>query len=287
MHEKWTKKKKAFSDEDKRAYRAALADVVRHRCLTAHVRLADHARLHRLLMAVLGRLVDYAGLWERDLHFATLALLRLREKRPGEVFDAKGLGFLRDGQIVDALRRLERSRDEDGKAVSRQLKRLFGDNFLDGKTGSVAIRNDLTHFNMLQGGAARLDLTRLVDDTRRLMAYDWKLKNAVSKSVIELMAREGLELSWKMKEHRLSCAKVKARQAVHLEDRAIKEDLHGREFVAMVADLFTGEARPSGADVVAARRAGGEEAGARKHGRPGKRRQRRRGSRRRNGRFSA
>lgn len=286
LHEKWTKKKKTFSDEDKGAYRAALADVVRHRRLAAHVRLADHARLHRLLMAVLGRLVDYAGLWERDLHFATLVLVWLRGKKPKQVFDDKGLGFLRDGRIVDALRRL--SRDEDGKAVSRRLKRLFGDNFLDGKTGSsVAIRNDLTHFKMLQGKAARLDLTKLVDDTRRLMAYDRKLKNAVSKSVIELMAREGLVLAWKMEAHRLAGATVKARQAVHLEDRTIKEDLHGREFVAMVADLFAGEARLSGDDVVAARRAGGEEAGARKHGKPGKRRQRRRGSRRRNGRFSA
>ena len=285
LHEKWTKKKKAFSDEDKRAYRAVLADVVRHRRLAAHVRLVDHARLHRLLMAVLGRLVDYAGLWERDLHFATLALLRLRGKKPERVFDAKGLGFLRDGRPVEALRSLEKS--QDGRAVSRQLKRLFGGNFLDGKTGSVAIRNDLTHFSMLQGEAARLDLTKLVDDTSRLMAYDRKLKHAVSKSVLERVAREGLELSWKMKEHRLSCATVKARQAVHLEDRTIKEDLHGREFVAMVADLFTGEARPSGDDVVAARRVGGEEAGARKHGKPGKRRQRRRGSRRRNGRFSA
>ena len=282
LHEKWTRKKKAFSAEDRKAYRAALAEVARHRRLAAHVRLVNHARLHRLLMEVLGRLVDYAGLWERDVYFTTLALVRLRGKRPADVFDPEGLEYLREGRIVEALRRskrrIEKVRDGDGQAIFDRLKRLFGCDFLDGKGGATSVRNDLTHFKMLQGQQGetkRLDLTATVNDTRRLMTYDRKLKNAVSRSIVELMARENLDLAWKMEEHRLAGTTVKARQAIHLGDKKLKEDLHGKEFVAMAAALFAGKPLPSEGDVLSARHAGGAEAGAEKRrNRGGKRRKR-------------
>ena len=275
LHEKWTRKKKAFSAEDKNVYRAALAEVARHRRLAAHVRLVNHARLHRLLMEVLGRLVDYAGLWERDLYFTTLALVRLRDRRPEEMFNAEGLQRLKEGRIVEALRQPKKPKNEDAQAIYGRLKKLFGDCFLDGKCGGASIRNGFMHFDMLRGGAENLDLTRLVDDARRLMAYDRKLKNAVSRSIVELMARENLDLAWKMEEHRLTGATVKARQAIHLGDKKLKEDLHGKEFVAMAAALFAGKPLPSEGDVLSARHAGGAEAGAEKRrNRGGKRRKR-------------
>ncbi len=248
LHDKWVKDKK-FSVENKTAYCKALADVVRHRHLAAHVRLNNHARLHSLLMGVLGRLVDYAGLWERDLYFTTLALVWLGQKSPGDVFQDKGLEFLKNGQIVWALKRLEKSGD-DGTAIVKQLKRLFGEDVLDGKCGAASVRNNLMHFKMLQGGEPVLNLTETVNDTRRLMAYDRKLKNAVSQSIKEMLAREGFDLTWEMRGHRLECAKIKVRQAIHLKDGRIKENLHGDQFVKMAASLFCGEQEPSDDDVL-------------------------------------
>ena len=243
LHEKWVKKK--LSDQDKTAYGKALADVVRHRHLAAHVRLNNHARLHSLLMGVLGRLVDYAGLWERDLYFTTLALVWRGHKKPDDVFHGTGLDRLKDGRIVDALRKLKRSQDNDVKTMVGQLERLFGEDFLDGKCGEASVRNNLMHFNMLQGRNPVLNLTETVNDTRRLMAYDRKLKNAVSQSIKEMLAREGLDLTWEMRGHRLECAKIKVRQAIHLKDKNIKENLHGDQFVKMTASLFCGEQEPS------------------------------------------
>ena len=245
LHAKWVEKKKRFSDDDRKAYREALAETAAHRRRAAHVRLDNHARLHRLLVRVLGRLVDYAGLWERDLYFTTLALVAHLGKRPRDVFDEKGLERLREGRIVDALRRLP----ADG-AVRGRLEKRFGAGFLDAHRGVVGVRNDLAHFNMLKDGVT-LDLTANVNDARRLMAYDRKLKNAVSRSIIEMLRREGLDLSWKMKNHRLAGATVAPRQAAHLGDRKIRENLHGDEFVAMAAALFGGQPRwPDGDDVV-------------------------------------
>ncbi len=249
LHEKWSRDKPDFAPEDRNVYRNALAAVVEHRRLTAHVRLDNHARLHNLLMGSLGRLVDYAGLWERDLYFTTLALMALRRRKPEDVFQKDGLDLLRKGRIVKALRNLKQEAG-NGKAMVDQLERLFGKNFLKHGSDTVAIRNDLTHFNMLQGRDRALDLTEVVNKTRRLMAYDRKLKNAVSQSIIELLAREGLDLTWDMKDHQLTNPKVKARQAVHLEDKKIKENLHGQQFVEMAADLFGGQAQRSNDDIL-------------------------------------
>ena len=119
LHAKWVKEKNRFSRSDREEYRETLAKITDHRYRAAHVRLDNHARLHRLSMRVLGRLVDYAGLWERDLYFTTLALISHRGKRPRDVFDDKGQERLGEGRTVEALRGLgEQPLGCDGKAFS-------------------------------------------------------------------------------------------------------------------------------------------------------------------------
>ena len=253
LHAKWAGGKKEFCHVDKEAYRESLNTVVRHRHLAAHVRLENHARLHRLAVAVLARLADFAGLWERDLYFATLALIRLEKRKPEEVFKSKGLDRLSEGRIVNAVRDLKKNEDGSESNISKELQKLFGEGFLSDR-GIVSVRRDLLHFNMLERKANEpFDLTAAVNDARRLMAYDRKLKNAASRSVIELLARNGLELAWEMRDHHLAAATVKSRQAVHLGDRTITEELHGQTFVTMAAALFGGSALSS------VRRAGGKK----------------------------
>ena len=247
LHAKWVKQKRKFSDRDRTDYCKALAAVVSHRHLAAHVRLNNHARLYGLLMQVLGRLADYAGLWERDLYFTTLALTSLQNKHPRDIFNKDGRKALNNGRIVNALRALENSQDIEKRTIFCRMQQSFGKDFLmDGEQGkgAASIRNDLLHFNMLRDPDTPLDLTDSVNRTRQLMAYDRKLKNAVSQSIKEMLAREGFDLTWTMKDHRLERAKVKVRQAVHLKEKKIKENLHGTQFVKMVASLFNGEQEP-------------------------------------------
>ena len=233
LYARWVEEKEKFPDDALKAYRKALDKISRHRRLAAHVRLRNHARLHRLMMQVLARLADYAWLWERDLYFVTLALILQEKRTPGEIFDARGLKFLKNGRIVEALRSIR-----EGAAILKRLETWFGvgEGFLDSQMGTVGIRNRSMHFNVLHS----INLTEEVNGTRRLMAYDRKLKNAVSKSVIELLARENLKLAWEMTDHRLWGAKVASRTAIHLRDKEIEESLHGDQFVAMVAALFGG-----------------------------------------------
>ena len=77
-------------------------------------------------------------------------------------------------------------------------KYLFGIDFTsEGKDCPLRkIRNSLAHFEDLK--KVQVDLTKSVNDIRYLLSYDRKLKNVVSKSVIELLGREGLDLKWAM-----------------------------------------------------------------------------------------
>jgi len=57
------------------AYKSAAEIMMAHEFKVRSGRLHDHARLYGLLMKVVGRLLDYTLLWERDVYYAYLGLL--------------------------------------------------------------------------------------------------------------------------------------------------------------------------------------------------------------------
>ena len=258
LHEQWVEDK--YLDEAHlREYCEILSKVSKHRQDSNFVNLVDHVRAHRMIMAIIGRLVDYAGLFERDLYFATLALLHRRDLRPEQVFEERGLRYLFNGQIIFALREHKRNSPEAAALLS-ELARHFSEVWTQGNP-LTRVRNDLAHLNMLRGSVPTPRLTFWVNQTRHLMAYDRKLKNAVSKSVIELVAREGMELRWSIRlegdAHELADAELSSRRARHLggkrltladagpKPRAVfmEEGLHGDGYVGMMAAAFGGRWR--------------------------------------------
>ena len=73
------------------------------------------------------------------------------------------------------------------------------------------------------------------------MAYDRKLKNAVSKSVIDILDEEGFTLKWKMNdEYRLCNPVIKSKKLQHFKEssKKIPEPMHNDHLVAMVSSLF-------------------------------------------------
>jgi hypothetical protein len=254
LHEQWVKEKQL--DETRlREYCEILSRISRHRQDSNFVNLVDHVRAHRLVMAVLGRLVDYAGLFERDLYFTTLALLYRKGLRPEHLLEERGLRFLFRGQIIFALR--EHKGSPQALDILDELAKHFTRVWATGNS-NAGIRNSLAHLNMLQGASPAPRLSHWVNQTRQLLAHDRKLKNAVSKSVIELLAREGMELRWTMKidgtAHELAEGGLSARCARHLGGKRlilantgprpatvfVDESLHSDGYVAMIATAFEG-----------------------------------------------
>jgi hypothetical protein len=248
LHETLSKQKNA-DNADILAYFKSLSEITKHRHLAAQVTLTNHIRLHHVLIAVLSRLVDYVGLFERDLYFTTLALMHYKEAAPKQTqhataaFNSEARSHFKQGQIIQAFNKMHNANNASFDAIWIEIEKLFG-NF----DACQKIRNDIAHFNMLQSSADTLCLTDWVNKTRQLMAYDRKLKNAVSKSIIDLMQKEGLCLAWEMDNHNLNKAQVSTRQATHLKHltklnkRIQAENFHGFSFVQMVAELFGGKA---------------------------------------------
>lgn len=103
---------------------------------------------------------------------------------------------------------------------------------------NITTRNDLMHFNCLQDRSATIKLTELVNRTRSMMSYDRKQKNAVSKSVIDILDREGMRLSWQFDGQRLNTPAILSSNVSHLGDQKIEAQLNGDSFVSMVRWLF-------------------------------------------------
>ncbi|WP_371818843.1 type VI-A CRISPR-associated RNA-guided ribonuclease Cas13a [Rhodomicrobium sp. Az07] len=173
------------------------------------VRLVDHVRAHRLILAVQGRLVDYAAMFERDLYFATLGLLAKHGLKPHDLFGEEELTEFSRGRVIYALG--IRNENPILRQIVQNLKVHFPGTW--GNRHNVDIRNEIAHLELKR-------LTYSINQARELMAYDRKLKNAISKSVIELLYREGINLKFIIAKsgdtHDLSSPVLSSRSATHL-----------------------------------------------------------------------
>lgn len=237
-------KMKAWIDE----YPKHLDLIRRHRSLANKVRLNNHIRLHRLMVRIVSRLIDYAGTWERDGYFISLALMRLHGFKPEDVIFPDPRTGRNAAKAFRNSGQLPPGEDMLATHFCELLKRFHTQKHRN-------IRNDLHHFNILAGDD--VDLTKAVNQVRRLMAYDRKQKNAISSSIIDLMFEEGLVLKWEMDEsHQLTNVIVRSRDIKHLANHLPKSRNHsGREtkemqqkftepfhesaFVAMICQLFS------------------------------------------------
>lgn len=230
--------KKGPSKEEKIAeYKQVLDEVVTFRHLSAQVTLTNHLHLYHVLMAVWGRLIDYAGLWERDCYFIALARMYRSGKTPQSILGKKAFGYFSKGQVIRALSLFfsNKTNQEDLPILIRQeVCDPIYQNFEDVKD----IRNNFAHFNDFQEDA-RLCLTRQLNDARKMMRYDRKLINAVSKSVKEWLDRDGIEVEWGMgDDHNLTVTSITSKTIKHFGRGNLKENLRGEDFVKMVEQLF-------------------------------------------------
>ena len=137
----------------------------------------------------------------------------------------------------------------DGENISCEEK----DKLLKEQDPLIWIRNRFAHFAMLEKENLPVNLTEEenlpvnlteeVNNARQLMAYDRKLKNAVSKSIIDLLERENIKLKWCMgPNHRLEeISSLASAKACHLGSKEIEEELCGSRFIDMVTFLFSGK----------------------------------------------
>lgn len=237
LHRKWVSQGRRLSMADEDRYAQLVGNIESHRHLSGKVRLQDAIRAHRILIGVLARLVDFAGLWERDLFFVALAAASLNEVSPADLFaPVRGTQPIATGQIILALRNMQAS--AQAERVRATIAYLFGPGGFGSDDQRVAIRNEISHFNRLHQESGPINLTEAVNNARVLVSHDRKLKNSVSKSIIGLLDREGFRLEWDFEDRTLRNPRVSSRRIYHLGKRTIVESVHGPSLVSRVQALF-------------------------------------------------
>ena len=293
-----SKKQRPDEEELKRlceAYQELATKAAVYNFQITGARLRDHARLHQLMMRILGRLLDFTLMWERDKQYAYLGMLyrKLQEgiaadrdlrsepsspEHPVTVDikwadkDRTKLGFILPAELRRRLAELyphwigtlkrglaegniqqadidagilpiwhsrfgyvlkgdepevnllecdnremfvakfvsstkenpldqeaRERRKADGYRVHEPQQNGTGPSFF---TGRAQIRHDFAHFNMLRENRLK-DLNYFINSVRSLVAYDRKLKNAVSQSIADILQDVGLTISWTLREDRL------------------------------------------------------------------------------------
>ena len=198
LHRKYARPKKdeKFNDEDYKEYEKAIGNIQKYTHLKNKVEFNELNLLQGLLLKILHRLVGYTSIWERDLRF------RLKGEFP-------------ENQYIEEIFNFDNSKNvkyKSGQIVEKYInfyKELYKDNvekrsiYSDKKVKKLKqekkdlyIRNYIAHFNYIPH--AEISLLEVLENLRKLLSYDRKLKNAVMKSVVDILKEYGFVAKFKI-----------------------------------------------------------------------------------------
>jgi len=225
LHRKYARPKKdeKFNDEDYKEYEKAIGNIQKYTHLKNKVEFNELNLLQGLLLKILHRLVGYTSIWERDLRF------RLKGEFPEnqyieEIFNfdnSKNVKY-KNGQIVekyinfykelykDDTEKISIYSDKKVKELKKEKKDLY-------------IRNYIAHFNYIPN--AEISLLEVLENLRKLLSYDRKLKNAVMKSVMNILKEYGFVVTFKIeKDKKIRIESLKSEEVVHLKKLKLKDN---------------------------------------------------------------
>lgn len=234
LHEDAIKKPGDFSRDDFEVYKKLTNEIVSFRTLAAQVRLTNIVKAHNILIRVLARMIDFAAGWERDQYFILLALCYSENPSNSvtEIIEPNTPSNM-VSRIVNGQPKLEYIKDEYKEKLFSLIKNA------NSKQAHFS-RNNLAHFNVIDRDQD-IDLTSLINDLRELLSYDRKQKNVISKSISDIMVKEGFELSWKTnKNHNLEKAFLKSKIIPHFSSTRFRKLDNGDRITefANTADLM-------------------------------------------------
>lgn len=262
LHQQWVDQedkmaRNFFTAKISNDYQQALSLIEKHKHQQSTVLLIDEYKRYQLIMKVLARLVDYAGLWERDAIFLLTACIHEAYKDDVTQLtpecQAAWSEWLQNGEWNKIWRGGETAAGKQSfslkglsnasptfLALQTALPKLL--THTNGKS-CKGIRNNFSHFKMLAqkpNDSTTLQLLTEMENARELMKYDRKLKNAVTYSIVDLFRREGLELQLEFtEEHSLRLKDIKASRIEHLKMSHIQEAQHSEHYVALLRTLLS------------------------------------------------
>ena len=217
LHFKYQKKPKKIlwknNKNDYEKYKKSIENIEKYVHLKNKIEFNELNLLQSLLLKILHRLVGFTSIWERDLRF------RLTGEFPDEldvedIFDHrkryKGTG----GGICKKYDRFINTHTEY-KNNNKMENVKFDDN--------TPVRNYIAHFNYLP--TPKYSILKMIEKLRKLLDYDRKLKNAVMKSIKDILEEYGFKAEFIINSDKeIILNPVKPVEIIHLG----KEDLKSR-----------------------------------------------------------
>lgn len=242
LHRKYARPKKdeKFNDKDYKEYEKAIGNIQKYTHLKNKVEFNELNLLQGLLLKILHRLVGYTSIWERDLRF------RLKGEFP-------------ENQYIEEIFNFDNSKNvkyKSGQIVEKYInfyKELYKDNvekrsiYSDKKVKKLKqekkdlyIRNYIAHFNYIPH--AEISLLEVLENLRKLLSYDRKLKNAVMKSVVDILKEYGFVATFKIgADKKIGIQTLESEKIVHLKNlkkKKLMTDRNSEELCKLVKVMF-------------------------------------------------
>ena len=242
LHRKYARPKKdeKFNDEDYKEYEKAIGNIQKYTHLKNKVEFNELNLLQGLLLKILHRLVGYTSIWERDLRF------RLKGEFP-------------ENQYIEEIFNFDNSKNvkyKSGQIVEKYInfyKELYKDNvekrsiYSDKKVKKLKqekkdlyIRNYIAHFNYIPH--AEISLLEVLENLRKLLSYDRKLKNAIMKSVVNILKEYGFVAKFKIgADKKIGIQTLESEKIVHLKNlkkKKLMTDRNSEELCKLVKVMF-------------------------------------------------
>ena len=242
LHRKYARPKKdeKFNDEDYKKYEKVIRNIQQYTHLKNKVEFNELNLLQSLLLRILHRLVGYTSIWERDLRF------RLKGEFPEnqyieEIFNfdnSKNVKY-KNGQIVekyinfykelykDDTEKISIYSDKKVKELKKEKKDLY-------------IRNYIAHFNYIPN--AEISLLEMLENLRKLLSYDRKLKNAIMKSIVDILKEYGFVATFKIgADKKIGIQTLESEKIVHLKNlkkEKLTTNRNSKELCKLVKVMF-------------------------------------------------
>ena len=242
LHRKYARPKKdeKFNDKDYKEYEKAIGNIQKYTHLKNKVEFNELNLLQGLLLKILHRIVGYTSIWERDLRF------RLKGEFP-------------ENQYIEEIFNFDNSKNvkyKSGQIVEKYInfyKELYKDNvekrsiYSDKKVKKLKqekkdlyIRNYIAHFNYIPH--AEISLLEMLENLRKLLSYDRKLKNAVMKSVVDILKEYGFVATFKIgADKKIGIQTLESEKIVHLKNlkkKKLMTDRNSEELCELVKVMF-------------------------------------------------
>ena len=231
LHYKYQKEYKNFSKknntEDYEKYKESIENIEKYVHLKNKIEFNELNLLQSLLLKILHRLVGFTSIWERDLRF------RLIGEFPDEldvedIFDHRERYRGTRGQICKKYDQFISVHIEYQN--NKKMKNIkFDDN--------NPIRNYIAHFNYLP--TPKYSILKMLGKLRELLDYDRKLKNAVMKSIKDILEEYGFKAEFVINpDKEIILNSVKSVEIIHLKKNDLNSHRNSEDLCKLVKAML-------------------------------------------------